>query len=59
MELLGLAFLGVVLGAAGTEFLRVKRPEIIEKVEDAARRFVDSVPILSGSKSDDEKTQEK
>ncbi len=59
MELFGLAFLGVVLGAAGTEFLRVKRPDIIEKVEDAARRFVDSVPILSDSKSDDEKTQEK
>ena len=56
MELLGLAFLGVVLGAAGTEFLRVKRPDIIEKIEGAARRFVDSV---CPSKSDDEKTQEK
>lgn len=54
-----MALLGVVFGAAGTEFLRVKRPDIIEKVEDAARRFVDSVPILSGSKSDDEKTREK
>ena len=43
MGLVGLAFLGVVLGAAGTEFLRVKRPDIIEKIEDAARRFVDSV----------------
>ncbi len=56
MGLVGLAFLGVVLGAAGTEFLRVKRPDIIEEVEDAARRFVDSV---CPSKSDDEKTQEK
>ncbi len=56
MELIGLAFLGVVLGAAGTEFLRVKRPDIIEKVEEAARRFVDSV---CPSESDDEKTQEK
>ena len=54
MELFGLAFLGVVLGAAGTEFLRLKRPEIIEKIEDAARRFVDSVCL---SESDDEKTQ--
>jgi len=56
MELFGLAFLGVVLGAAGTEFLRLKRPEIIEKIEDAARRFVDTV---CPSKSDDEKTQGK
>jgi len=56
MGLVGLAFLGVVLGAAGTEFLRVKRPDVIEKVEDAARRFVDSV---CPSKSDDEETQEK
>ena len=56
MGLIGLAFLGIVLGAAGTEFLRVKRPDIIEKVEDAARRFVDSV---CPSESKDEKTQEK
>jgi hypothetical protein len=56
MGLVGLALLGVVLGAAGTEFLRVKRPDIIEKIEEAARRFVDSV---CPSESDDEKTQEK
>ena len=56
MGLIGLAFLGVVLGAAGTEFLRVKRPDIIEKIEDAARHFVDSV---CPSESDDEKIQKK
>ncbi|MHC4726408.1 MAG: hypothetical protein ACYS17_04200 [Planctomycetota bacterium] len=56
MGLVGLAFLGVVVGAAGSEFLRLKRPDIIEKVEDAAKRFVDSV---YPSKSDDEKKQEK
>ncbi|NQT21937.1 MAG: hypothetical protein HQ579_00695 [Candidatus Omnitrophica bacterium] len=56
MGLVGLAFLGVVLGAAGTEFLRVKRPDIIEKIEDSAKRFVDSV---YPTKSDDEKTQKK
>ena len=56
MGIIGLALLGVVLGAAGTEFLRVKRPDIIEKIEDAARRFVDSV---CPSKSDDEKIQKK
>jgi len=54
MGVIGLALLGVALGAAGTEFLRVKRPDLIEKIEDAARRFVDSI---CPSKSDDEKTQ--
>jgi len=43
MGVIGLALLGVVLGAAGSEFLRAKRPEVIEKIEDAAKRFVDSV----------------
>ena len=54
MGVIGLALLGVVLGAAGTEFLRAKRPEVIEKIEDAAKRFVDSV---SPPKSDDAKTR--
>jgi hypothetical protein len=53
MGMLGLAFLGVVVGAVGTEFLRLKRPDIVEKIEDAAKHFVDS---LCTSKSDDEKT---
>ena len=53
---IGLALLGVALGAAGTEFLRIKRPEIIKKIEDAAKRFVDSV---CPSESGDEKTPEK
>ena len=53
---IGLALLGVALGAAGTEFLRAKRPDIIEKIENAARHFVDSI---CSSKSDDEQTQEK
>lgn len=56
MEVIGLALLGVVLGAAGTEVLRAKRPDIIKKIEDAARRFVDSVCC---SESDDKKTREK
>ena len=54
MGVIGLALLGVALGAAGTEFLRVKRPDIIEKIEDTARRFVDSI---CPSKTDDEKTK--
>ena len=53
---IGLALLGVALGAAGTEFLRAKRPDIIEKIENAAKRFVDKA---YSSESDNEKTQEK
>jgi len=55
MGVIGLALLGVVLGAAGAEVLRAKKPELIERIEDAAKRFVDSVgPAKSGS--NDEKT---
>ena len=53
MGIIGLTLLGVVLGAAGVEVLRAKNPEIIKKIEDAAKRFVDSV---CPSESDDEKT---
>jgi predicted DNA-binding transcriptional regulator len=56
MELVGFALVGVVLGAVGTEFLRAHKPELVEKVENAARRFVDS---LCSSKSDDEEAKEK
>lgn len=52
---IGLALLGVALGAAGTEFLRTKRPDLIEKIEDAAKQFVDSI---CPSKTEDEKTPE-
>ena len=48
--------MGVALGAAGTEFLLAKRPDIVEKIEDAASRFIDSV---FSSEPDDEKKQEK
>jgi len=56
MGLVGLAFLGIVLGAAGSEFLRAKKPELVDKIEDAARRFVDS---LRSSESADGKAKEK
>ena len=56
MGTIGLAILGMAVGAAATEFLRTTRPKLVEKVEDAAKRFVDS---FCGSKSDDvKKTKE-
>ncbi|HUV41886.1 MAG TPA: hypothetical protein VMW23_08885 [Sedimentisphaerales bacterium] len=41
MGLFGLALLGVVLGAVGSEFLRASRPELVEKIEKAAKQLVD------------------
>ena len=49
MELIGWALFGIVFGAAGTEFLRSKKPEFVQKVEEAAKRFV-----ASWEKSDSE-----
>jgi hypothetical protein len=43
MGVFGWALLGVVLGAAGAEFLRKHKPELVQKVEDAAKRLVSSV----------------
>lgn len=38
---IGLALLGIFLGAVGAELLRALRPELIRKIEDRARSFVD------------------
>ncbi len=50
MILIGWALLGAVLGAVGAEVLRASKPELVEKVEDAARRLVGS---LYSSKSEE------
>ena len=42
MGIIGWALFGIVFGAAGTEFLRSKKPEFVKKVEGAAKRFVAS-----------------
>jgi len=56
MGLVGLVFLGTVVDAAGIEIIRVKKPELIGKIEDAAKRFVDSV---YQSRSDNGKPKKK
>jgi hypothetical protein len=43
MILLVWAVLGLAVGAVGTEILRVTKPRLVKKVEDAAKRFADSV----------------
>jgi hypothetical protein len=48
--ILAWGIVGVVLGALGSEVLRNARPGLVQKVEDAAKRFVDS---MSSSKKPD------
>ena len=43
MFLIGWAIVGLILGAAGSEILRAKKPRLVDKVEGAAKRFVDSI----------------
>jgi len=56
MGVFGWALLGILLGAAGTELLRASKPELVDKVEDAARRLVSS---FSSSKPTDDEQKEK
>ncbi len=55
MVVIGLVILGIVVGAAGTEVLRAKNPELIGKIEDRAKRLVQSFGL---AKSTDEKEDE-
>ena len=54
MFLIGWAIVGLILGAAGSEILRAKKPRLVDKVEGAAKRFVDS---LSSEGTDDQKAK--
>jgi len=46
------AVLGIIAGAAGTELLRKKKPELIEKMEKAATGFVDSLGFSAPTDDD-------
>jgi len=50
MAIVGLAILGILLGAAGMQFLRSSKPELVEKIENSIKRLWDSMPF---TKSDD------
>ncbi|MHC4293964.1 MAG: hypothetical protein ACYSTL_00090 [Planctomycetota bacterium] len=54
--MIGWAFLGVVIGAAGTELLRAKKPELVDSVEGAAKRVVD---LFSSPESTGEDVKDK
>ncbi len=54
MALIGWAALGIVIGAAGSEVLRASKRELVEKVEKAAARFVDSLCCSKSRESHDD-----
>jgi hypothetical protein len=56
MGLVGLVIMGIILGAAGMQFLRSSKPELVERTEDSITRFVKSIWL---SKSDAKKPKEK
>jgi len=55
MTIIAWGLLGVLLGAAGVEYLRATRPELIKGVEEAARRFAESFSSAESSDSTTEK----
>ena len=56
MAIVGLAVLGVILGAAGMEFFRKSKPELVERGVNGVKGLWNSMGF---SKSDDKKTKEK
>lgn len=56
--MIGLAVLGVLLGAAGSEVLRAKNPELINKVEEAAKRFADRCCSSKSASGESQETEE-
>jgi hypothetical protein len=56
MTVVGLAVVGVILGAAGMQFLQSTNPEIVEKVEDDIKRFINSMSL---TKSENKKEKDK
>lgn len=55
---IGLALLGVAIGAAGVEVLRAKKPEMIDKVEGAAKGFVESMCPKAPETDNDQTTED-
>jgi hypothetical protein len=56
MAVIGLAILGIILGAAGMEYLRKSKPELVERGTNGVKGLWNSMGF---SKSDDKKTKEK
>ena len=43
MYTIGAAIAGVLIGALGSELLRLKHPELVKKVEDSAKHTADAL----------------
>ena len=50
MGALGVALLGIMAGAAGVEMLRAQNPELLKRIEDAAKRFVERLGLSQSSR---------
>lgn len=48
MYMIGTTIVGILLGVSGSEILRRRCPDLVKRVEDSAKRVVDSFS-LSGS----------
>jgi hypothetical protein len=57
MHLAALALLGIAFGAAGSEFLRSHKPELIEKMEKRVRLFVSGIMNPSEPKNQSEEQE--
>ena len=56
MGLVGLAVLSIILGAAGMEFLRASKPEMVAKMENGVKRVINSMfPSKRGEKKSEQK----
>jgi hypothetical protein len=52
MSAIALGLAGIIIGVAGSEFLRATKPEFVKKIEESAKRFVED-RILPGSDDDE------
>ena len=50
MGALGVALLGIMAGAAGVEMLRARNPELLKRIEDAAKRLVERLDLSPSSR---------
>lgn len=53
MYVLGIAILGIFIGAAGAEILRCTKPDLLCKIEQKVKSFVNPEPPADGGEESD------
>lgn len=51
MYMLGIAVVGIFIGAAGAEILRCTKPDLLVKIEQKVKSFINPDPPASEGKS--------